>query len=49
MFFAVPGAGPEGVNATAESPTSVKVTWSSVPDLQQNGMILGYKVDGSIF
>ncbi|WAQ96469.1 SDK-like protein [Mya arenaria] len=41
----VPGSGPQLVNATAASATSINVTWGEVPTLQQNGMILGYKVN----
>ena len=40
----MPSEGPENVQAVAISSTSVNVTWGDVPTLEQNGMILGFKV-----
>lgn len=43
-FFAVPSAAPENVSAEAVSSTQILLTWASVPEQDQNGLILGYKV-----
>ncbi|XP_067672270.1 protein sidekick-2-like isoform X1 [Haliotis asinina] len=40
----VPSASPSRVKAVAKSSTSINITWGPVPLLQQNGMILGYKI-----
>ncbi|XP_071105902.1 protein sidekick-2-like isoform X1 [Haliotis cracherodii] len=40
----VPSASPSRVKAVAKSSTSINITWGHVPLLQQNGMILGYKI-----
>ncbi|GAA6109143.1 protein sidekick-1 isoform X5 [Tachysurus ichikawai] len=40
----VPSGAPENVTAEAVSSTRILVTWGPVPDPQQNGNILGYKV-----
>jgi hypothetical protein len=42
--FAVPSAAPENVSAEAVSSTQILLTWASVPEQDQNGLILGYKV-----
>lgn len=41
---AVPSGAPENVTAEAMSSTRMLVTWGPVPEPQQNGNILGYKV-----
>jgi len=41
---AVPSAAPSNVTAVAVSSTCILVTWSPVPTILQNGLILGYKV-----
>lgn len=40
----VPSGAPENVTAEAMSSTRMLVTWGPVPETQQNGNILGYKV-----
>lgn len=40
----VPSGAPENVTAEAMSSTRMLVTWGPVPEPQQNGNILGYKV-----
>lgn len=40
----VPSAGPSSVNATATSSTTIVVEWSTVPKMDQNGILEGYKV-----
>lgn len=40
----VPSAAPENVSAVAVSSTQILLTWASVPEQDQNGLILGYKV-----
>ncbi|XP_078691032.1 protein sidekick-2-like isoform X2 [Branchiostoma floridae x Branchiostoma belcheri] len=40
----VPSAGPDPVSAYAANPTSINVTWGRVPESDENGLILGYKV-----
>uniref|UniRef100_A0A8C2RZL3 Sidekick cell adhesion molecule 1 n=1 Tax=Capra hircus TaxID=9925 RepID=A0A8C2RZL3_CAPHI len=40
----VPSAAPENVSAEAVSSTQILLTWASVPEPDQNGLILGYKV-----
>ena len=35
------------MNATAESSTSILVTWEDVPDIDQNGVVTGYQVEYS--
>lgn len=42
---AVPSGAPENVTAEAMSSTHMLVTWGPVPEPQQNGNILGYKVE----
>ncbi|XP_053380573.1 protein sidekick-2-like [Mercenaria mercenaria] len=41
----VPSEGPQNVHAVPISSTSVNVSWGDVPTLEQNGMILGFKVE----
>lgn len=43
-FFAVPSAGPSNVSAIATSSTTIVVEWGTVPKLEQNGILEGYKV-----
>ncbi|XP_074056656.1 protein sidekick-1 isoform X4 [Macrotis lagotis] len=40
----VPSAAPENVSVEAVSSTQILLTWASVPDQDQNGLILGYKI-----
>ncbi|KAM6157369.1 LOW QUALITY PROTEIN: protein sidekick-1 [Erethizon dorsatum] len=40
----VPSASPENVSAEAVSSTQILLTWASVPEQDQNGLILGYKI-----
>ncbi|XP_076996596.1 protein sidekick-1 isoform X1 [Tamandua tetradactyla] len=40
----VPSAAPENVSAEAISSTQILLTWASVPEQEQNGLILGYKI-----
>uniref|UniRef100_A0A803TTI8 Sidekick cell adhesion molecule 1 n=1 Tax=Anolis carolinensis TaxID=28377 RepID=A0A803TTI8_ANOCA len=40
----VPSAPPENVSAEAVSSTQILLTWAAVPEAEQNGLILGYKV-----
>ncbi|XP_006889806.1 PREDICTED: protein sidekick-1-like [Elephantulus edwardii] len=40
----VPSAAPGNVTAEAVSSTQILLTWASVPEPDQNGLILGYKV-----
>ncbi|XP_062359287.1 protein sidekick-1 [Cinclus cinclus] len=40
----VPSAPPENVSAEAVSSTQILLTWAAVPESEQNGLILGYKV-----
>lgn len=40
----VPSGAPENMTAEAMSSTRMLVTWGPVPEPQQNGNILGYKV-----
>uniref|UniRef100_A0A8B9TCV8 Sidekick cell adhesion molecule 1 n=1 Tax=Anas platyrhynchos TaxID=8839 RepID=A0A8B9TCV8_ANAPL len=40
----VPSAPPENVSAEAVSSTQILLTWSAVPESEQNGLVLGYKV-----
>uniref|UniRef100_A0A8V5HBH5 Uncharacterized protein n=1 Tax=Melopsittacus undulatus TaxID=13146 RepID=A0A8V5HBH5_MELUD len=40
----VPSAPPENVSAEAVSSTQILLTWTAVPEPEQNGLILGYKV-----
>uniref|UniRef100_A0A452IWN8 Uncharacterized protein n=1 Tax=Gopherus agassizii TaxID=38772 RepID=A0A452IWN8_9SAUR len=40
----VPSAPPENVSAEAVSSTQILLTWTSVPEPEQNGLILGYKI-----
>ncbi|XP_019476379.1 protein sidekick-1-like [Meleagris gallopavo] len=40
----VPSAPPENVSAEAVSSTQILLTWSAVPESEQNGLILGYKI-----
>ncbi|GAB5582647.1 protein sidekick-1 isoform X1 [Prionailurus iriomotensis] len=39
-----PSAAPENVSAEAVSSTQILLTWASVPEQDQNGLILGYKI-----
>lgn len=41
---AVPSGAPENVTAEAMSSSRILVTWGPVPEHEQNGNILGYKV-----
>lgn len=45
---AVPSAGPSNISAVAASSTSINVTWADVPLYDRNGMIQGYKVNGTL-
>ncbi|KAI6076511.1 Protein sidekick-1 [Aix galericulata] len=40
----VPSAPPENVSAEAVSSTQILLTWSTVPESEQNGLVLGYKI-----
>ncbi|XP_053552715.1 protein sidekick-1 [Bombina bombina] len=40
----VPSVPPENVSAEATSSTQIVLTWASIPEPHQNGLILGYKV-----
>ncbi|XP_048465695.1 protein sidekick-1 [Rhincodon typus] len=40
----VPSAAPGNITAEAVSSTQILVTWGPVPDSEQNGRILGYKI-----
>ncbi|XP_053132291.1 protein sidekick-1 isoform X2 [Hemicordylus capensis] len=40
----VPSAPPENVLAEAVSSTQILLTWAAVPETEQNGLILGYKI-----
>ncbi|XP_006859935.1 PREDICTED: protein sidekick-1-like [Chrysochloris asiatica] len=40
----VPSAAPGNVSAEAVSSTQILLTWTSVPEQDQNGLILGYKI-----
>uniref|UniRef100_A0A8B9F1V7 Sidekick cell adhesion molecule 1 n=1 Tax=Amazona collaria TaxID=241587 RepID=A0A8B9F1V7_9PSIT len=40
----VPSAPPENVSAEAVSSTQILLTWTAVPEPEQNGLILGYKI-----
>ncbi|XP_058141692.1 protein sidekick-1 isoform X1 [Dasypus novemcinctus] len=40
----VPSAAPENVSAEAISSTQILLTWASVPEQDQNGLILGYRI-----
>uniref|UniRef100_A0A8D0G947 Sidekick cell adhesion molecule 1 n=1 Tax=Sphenodon punctatus TaxID=8508 RepID=A0A8D0G947_SPHPU len=40
----VPSAPPENVSAVAVSSTQILLTWAAVPEPEQNGLILGYKI-----
>jgi len=40
----VPSGAPENVTAEAMSSSRILVTWGPVPEQEQNGNILGYKV-----
>uniref|UniRef100_A0A803TMX5 Sidekick cell adhesion molecule 1 n=1 Tax=Anolis carolinensis TaxID=28377 RepID=A0A803TMX5_ANOCA len=40
----VPSAPPENVSAEAVSSTQILLTWAAVPEAEQNGLILGYKI-----
>ncbi|KAM6054614.1 protein sidekick-1 isoform 1-T1 [Chlamydotis macqueenii] len=40
----VPSAPPENVSAEAVSSTQILLTWTAVPESEQNGLILGYKI-----
>lgn len=39
-----PSSGPESVDCRTNSSTSIRCTWGDVPYLDQNGIIVGYKV-----
>ncbi|XP_029432778.1 protein sidekick-1 isoform X2 [Rhinatrema bivittatum] len=40
----VPSASPANVTAEAVSSTQILLTWASLPEPEQNGLILGYKI-----
>ncbi|XP_028913332.1 protein sidekick-1 isoform X2 [Ornithorhynchus anatinus] len=40
----VPSAAPENVSVEAVSSTQILLTWAAVPEQDQNGLILGYKI-----
>ncbi|XP_030067895.1 protein sidekick-1 [Microcaecilia unicolor] len=40
----VPSAAPQNVTAEAMSSTQILLAWSSIPESEQNGLILGYKI-----
>ncbi|XP_064009715.1 protein sidekick-1 isoform X2 [Pogoniulus pusillus] len=40
----VPSAPPENISAEAVSSTQILLTWAAVPESEQNGLILGYKI-----
>ncbi|KFO07379.1 Protein sidekick-1, partial [Balearica regulorum gibbericeps] len=40
----VPSAPPENVSAEAVSSTQILLTWTAVPESEQNGLVLGYKI-----
>uniref|UniRef100_A0A8B9SEL6 Sidekick cell adhesion molecule 1 n=1 Tax=Apteryx owenii TaxID=8824 RepID=A0A8B9SEL6_APTOW len=40
----VPSAPPANVSAEAVSSTQILLTWAAVPESEQNGLVLGYKV-----
>ena len=43
-LFTVPAAPPDNVTVTAETSTSIRVTWQQVPAIDQNGIITQYEV-----
>ena len=47
FFTTAPASPPTNVNATAQSPTSILVTWEDVLTINQNGIITGYQVEYS--
>ena len=47
FFTAAPSAPPEGVIADSLSSTTVRVNWSTVPPIDQNGIIQLYEVEYS--
>lgn len=49
FVFVVPTAAPENVTVEAMSSSRILVTWGPVPEPEQNGNILGYKVRICIF
>lgn len=44
FVFVVPTVAPENVTVEAMSSSRILVTWGPVPEPEQNGNILGYKV-----
>ena len=40
----VPSGSPTELNATAESSTSIRVSWSEVPAIDRNGIITQYEI-----
>ena len=43
-LFPAPASPPDNVTAMANSPTTIIVTWDSVPPIDQNGIITMYEV-----
>lgn len=44
----VPSSGPTNVSALATTSSSMLVRWNEVPESDRNGLVLGYKVRGSL-
>ena len=44
----MPSSGPTNVSALATTSSSMLVRWSEVPEADRNGLVLGYKVRGSL-
>ena len=44
----VPSSGPTNVSALATTSSSMLVRWNEVPEADRNGLVLGYKVRGSL-
>ena len=44
LFHVAPSSPPDNVVATAESSTSIQVSWEEVPAIDQNGIITQYEV-----
>lgn len=40
----MPSSGPTNVSALATTSSSMLVRWSTVPEADRNGLVLGYKV-----
>ena len=45
LFQSVPASPPTDVDAISNSSTSIQVTWSEVPAIDQNGIITEYEVE----